>query len=47
MVKAMIVKICMLLETKGLGNKQNLTPKVGVAYGHVTTFTISVKPPFL
>ena len=25
---------------------QNLTPKVGVAYGHVTTFTISVKPPY-
>ena len=23
-----------------------MTPKVGVAYGHVTTFTISVKPPY-
>ena len=24
-----------------LGQKQNLTPKMGVAYGHVTTFAIS------
>ena len=24
-----------------LGQKQNLTPKMGMAYGHVTTFAIS------
>ena len=27
-----------------LGKKQNWTPKVGVAYGHVTTFEISENP---
>ena len=49
MVKAMIVKICVLLETKGPRQQTKFDPqfpKVGVADGHVTTFTISVKPPY-
>ena len=37
----MIVKFCMLLETKGPRQQTKFDPKVGVAYGHVTTFTIS------
>jgi len=35
----------MLLETKAIN--KFLSPKVGVAYDHVTTFEISGKPPYL
>ena len=42
----MIVKFCMLLETKGPRQQTKFDPQFGVVYGHVTTFTISVKPPY-